>query len=140
MMADMKKLLLIPLLLYLGCTEVVTTPSSVTVEIANPTNQAAGAAVVPPPVVLPNGVTLVADPPDIEGPPGASIWVTITAFKDGLEVAGFDVDDARVINPLIASKVTIEGRQVQFRLNTPGVSSAIVEALGAFVSLSVWVR
>lgn len=134
----MKYLLVLLIFLYIGCTEVVTTPSSVTVEVANPNTQQAAGAVVPP-VVLPDGVTLIANPPDVEGNPGQSIWVTITAFKGGLEVASFDVDNARVIDPLIAS-TTIDGRQVQFRLNSLGVSSGIIEALGAFVSVSIWVR
>jgi len=136
----LKFLLLVSLSLYLGCTEITTTPSSVSVDIANPTTGTVGTGTVVPPIVLPVGVTLIADPPDIEGNPGQSIWVTVTAFKDGLEVAGFDVDGARVINPLIANVADIDGRQVQFRLNSLGSTSAIIEALGAFVPLSVWVR
>ena len=54
----MKYLLVLLIFLYIGCTEITTTPSSVTVEVANPNTQQAAAVPGIPPVVLPDGFTL----------------------------------------------------------------------------------
>lgn len=131
----------------IGCRiEQSAAPTEVTVEVTQPIGSQQGVegqGLPPENLPEPGGATviLVADPSDIEGRPGTSVWVTVSAFTvGGTEVGSFQVDDARVTNPLIARKGEIIGRLVQFRLIALGSTSAVISAADTTTSISIWVR
>ena len=135
------------IVICIGCRiEQTTRPSDVRVEVTGPTEQAGvqsggGNVGGTTPVPLPDGIVLVFEPREIEGPPGTNATVKVIAVTtNGVEVPSFDVESAKSSDPTIASVSDIDGRFVTYRLNSFGSTAAIIKAAGTERAITIWVK
>lgn len=139
----MRALIVVLVFLVTACTNVDQTvsPSAVDVNVSTPPVDV-GVGTTPPPDTTPvpsSPVTLVLDPPSIEGAAPSSAVVKVTALDAGgnevqsvnLTVSGLDTN--------VAAVKEVDGRFVSFSLKASGVTTAIITAAGAQTVLVITV-
>lgn len=129
--------------ILLGCSETSQTvnPSPIDIHIDQPTNTTQPPAPVTP--SSPNGpgspVSLVLDPPSIEGTAPSSVVVKVIAISEtGVELQSLNLTVSG-LDPAVATVKAVDGRFVSFSLKAAGVTTAIITAAGAQTTLVITV-
>ena len=131
--------------ILIGCkVEQTVTPSSVEVDILQPI-ESTGVDVTPPagptqPREPGDVVSLVFNPPSIEGTAPSSVVVQVIALDEaGDEVRSVNLT-VRVADVAVAALKDIDGRFVSFSLKSSGTTTAIITAAGAQSKLVITVN
>lgn len=127
-----------------GCTEVTVSPSPIDFHIEQPTTTTSAPPSDPvptPPREDPGTpVSLILDPPSVEGTAPSSVVVKVIAVDStGTEIPSVSLTVSG-LDPAVATLKGVDGRFVSFSLKAPGVTTAIITAAGAQTSLVITVN